>query len=143
MINIKYTTIPLTKENIKLLEQIRYNAYQINISPINNNYTIQLKNNQYIVFGCFLNEKLVGACYISNSYKSLYIEQLFILKEYQKSNHKLGSNLLRFILKNKKIIEKYYNSKFNISYLDSTKELTTFYQSLGYKESNFLMRKRI
>lgn len=119
MNNIKFEIINLNEKNIKLLENIRYNAYQLNpldFPPKNTFHTRELKNGKYLVFGCYLNNQLIGACYTSKSHNSLYIEQLFILKEFQKNKEHYGSNLLKFVLQNKEIIEKYFNSKFNFSY---------------------------
>lgn len=146
MNNIKYEIITLTDDNITLLENIRYNAYNIEQNKLQKEESFQikeLKNGKYIVFGCFIDNTLVGACYISNAYKSLYIEQLFILKKYQKSKLHLGTNLLKFVLKNQNIIEKYFNTKFYFSYLDNYKNTTEFYKSLGYNETEFLMRKKL
>lgn len=143
---IKYEIIPLTEENITLLETIRYDAYNININdfPINNTlHTKELKNNKYLVFGCYLNNQLTGACYVSKNHNSLYIEQLFILKKYQNSNLHLGTNLLLHILNNKEIIEKHFNQKFKYSYLDNSKDTYNFYQSLGYIEKENFMRKKL
>lgn len=146
MTDIKYEIITLNEETITLLEKIRYNAYGMNpndFSPENTLYTRELKNDKYLVFGCYLNNQLIGACYTSKAHNSLYIEQLFILKKYQKSNLHLGSNLLKFALTNKKVAEDYFNSKFHFSYLDDYANTSDFYKSLGYVEKETHMRKRI
>lgn len=144
--DIKYKLISTNEDNITLLENIRYNAYGMNpneFPPEQTFYTKELKKNKYLVFGCYLDNQLVGACYISNLYNSLYIEQLFILKEYQNSPYHLGSNLLKFVLTNKKIVEDYFNSKFNFSYLDNYKGTSNFYKNLGYTEKESTMKRRI
>lgn len=146
MTNIKYEIIPLTEENITLLERLRYDAYGMNpndFPPENTLHTRELKNGKYLVFGCLLDNQIVGACYTSNTRKSLYIEQLFILKKYQNSSPHLGTNLLKFVLANKKVAEEYFNSKFYFSYLDTYKNTTSFYESLGYEEKDSHMRKRL
>ena len=147
MTNIKYEVVHLTEENINLLERIRYDAYNMNPNdfPVENTYhTRELKNGKYLVFGCYLNNQLVGACYTSKTYNSLYIEQLFILKKYQKSDLHLGSNLLKFVLNNKNLVENYFNTQFFFSYLDNYQNTTDFYKSLGYRETNdSQMRKRL
>lgn len=146
MTNIKYEIIPLTEENITLLERIRYDAYKMNtyaLPPENTFYTRELKASKYLVFGCYLNNQLIGACYTSKAHNSLYIEQLFILKKYQKSNFHFGSNLLKFVLANKKVAEEYFNSNFYFSYLDNYKNTSNFYKSLGYTETESYMKKRL
>lgn len=141
--NIEYKHIPLDEQIIDKLENIRYNAYEItNQPPIKENYHYRmLQQNKYLVYGCYLNDQLVGACYISNSYNSLYIEQLFIKKQYQKTGLYLGKNLLTYILTQKDKIEKHFNTTINYSYLDSTPNSINLYKSLGYKETKNLMRK--
>lgn len=146
MYHIEYQTIPITEENINLLEQLRYNAYGIdstNFKVEETYHAKQLREGKYLVFGCFLETQLAGACYISNSYNSLYIEQLFIKKEYQRSNLHLGSNLLKYILKNKQIIENYFQTNFYYSYLDTSKNNEQLFLQLGYQEKNFLMYKNL
>lgn len=146
MTNIEYKLIPLTKENIQLLEKIRYNAYGLdlnNIPPENGFYTKELTQGKYLVFGCYLDNQLVGACYTSKSLNSLYIEQLFILKQYQRSSLHLGSNLLKYVLDHKQVAEDYFKSTFYFSYLDNYKDTINFYKSLGYEERDWNMRKRL
>lgn len=142
--NIEYKNITLSYDNIKLLETIRYNAYgfkDINIEM--GFYMNKLNDKDYLVIGVLLDNKLVGACYIKNTYNSLYIDQLFILKEYQKSSLHLGSNLLKYILINKEIIEKYFKTKIFYSYLDNNKNTVGFYEKFGYRKVGSLMKKRI
>ena len=70
-------------------------------------------------------------------------EILFIKKEYQRSNLHLGSNLLKYILKNKQIIENYFQTNFYYSYLDTSKNNEQLFLQLGYQEKNFLMYKNL
>lgn len=146
MQQIKYQIIPITEDYINLLEHMRFNAYQIDtndFNPTTSFHANELRKGKYLVFGCFINNHLVGACYISKAHNSLYIEQLFIQKEYQNSTLHLGTNLLNHILTNKHIAEKHFNTKFNYSYLDNAKNTTNFYKNLGYIESNTIMKKRL
>lgn len=146
MNNINYKIISLSENTIQLLEKLRYNAYGMdpNSFPVEKTYhTKQLKEGKYLVFGCFLNNQLVGACYTSKTHNSLYIEQLFIKKEYQNTPLHLGTNLLIYILENKQIVEDYFQTKFNYSYLDNYKDTTNLYQSIGYHKTGTIMKKRI
>lgn len=146
MNNIEYKIIPLTKENKELLETLRFNAYQYNqknLSLQDSFYLKDLNENKYLCIGCFLNNQLLAACYIKNTYHSLYIEQLFVLEKYQKTSLHIGSNLLKYILNNKEIVEKHFNETFYYSYLDNAKNTKEFYQKLGYQEKDFLMRKKL
>lgn len=146
MNHIEYKIVPLSDETIKLLETIRFNAYNIdptNLDPTKTFYSNNLKNNKYLVFGCYLENQLIGACYISNSYNTLYIEQLFIHKNYQKSELHLGTNLLLHVLQNKQIIESYFQTTFQFSYLEDYQNTKNLYQSLGYQEKGSFMSKRL
>lgn len=146
MPNIRYEIIPLSEENITLLEQIRYDAYGIDPKnfPLEPTfYATELKKGKYFVIGCMNNNQLLGACYTSKAHNSLYIEQLFIKKKYQKSKLHLGTNLLKFVLNNKKKIETYFETNFYCSCLDCYKNTSHFYQALGYKEKYPFMKKRL
>ena len=145
-LNTEYKIISLTEENIDLLEQIRFNAYEINKKKMphtNSFYTNDLKSGNYLVIGAFIEGILVAACYTKNTYHSLYIDQLFVLKKYQNTPLHIGSNLLKYILENHQIIENYFQDKFHYSYLDNYRGTKEFYQNLGYKEKNNLMKRHL
>ena len=145
-LNIKYKIISLTEENINLLEKIRFNAYGIDEEKMSHKksfYINDLKSGKYLVIGAFLEEILVAACYTKNTYHSLYIDQLFVLKKYQKTPLHIGSNLLKYILDNHKIIEEYFQEKFHYSYLDDYRGTKDFYQNLGYIEKENLMKRHL
>ena len=119
-LNTEYKIISLTEENIDLLEQIRFNAYEINKKKMphtNSFYTNDLKSGNYLVIGAFIEGILIAACYTKNTYHSLYIDQLFVLKKYQNTPLHIGSNLLKYILENHQIIENYFQDKFTIAIL--------------------------
>ena len=145
-LNTEYKIISLTEENIDLLEQIRFNAYEINKKKMphtNSFYTNDLKSGNYLVIGAFIEGILVAACYTKNTYHSLYIDQLFVLKKYQNTPLHIGSNLLKYILENHQIIENYFQDKFHYSYLDNYRVTKEFYQNLGYNEKNNLMKRHL
>lgn len=142
--NLEYKKIPITKENIKLLETLRFDAYQISptIYPIENSYYFHhLNDKQYLILGAFKENNLVAACYITNTHQSLYIDQLFVKKEFQRK--KIGTQFLNDILKQKNMIENHFQTKFNYSYLDNAKNTKSFYESIGYQEKNQFMRKHL
>lgn len=146
MNNINYKLLTLTEETIKTLEYLRFDAYEMDptkFPPEQTFYSKELREGKYIAFGCYLNNQLIGACYISKSHNSLYIEQLFIKKEYQNNKLHLGTKLLLYVLENKQIIEEYFQTKFYYSYLDNYQNTINFYRSIGYQETNNLMRKRL
>jgi len=146
MNQIKYSILKPTDENIILLEQLRYNAYGFDNQELKNGNPLHikyLKEGKYLAFGSYLNDQLIGGCYISNSHNSLYIEELFISKQHQKTSLHLGTNLLLHILKNKDKVEEYFKTKLNYSYLEPRKNTETFYENLGYKETSNFFKKRI
>ena len=101
----------------------------------------QLRNKKYLAFGAYLEDKLVGGCYVSNSRNSLYIEELFVRKDAKQIE--VGTNLLKYVLKRKSFIEKHYQQEFSTSCLENREELNGIYQSLGYRKiSPIVMSKR-
>lgn len=141
---IEYRVLLLNDEIINLLECLRYDSYQMKFdkSVVTQGYYYNaLSNNKYFVFGCFCDNFLIGGCYVSNLYNSLYIEQLFIKREHQ--NNGIGHKFLEYVLKNKCLIEDFYHNRFYYSYLDATPRAESLYKRLGYREDNYLMKKRI
>lgn len=135
------------KVNEKIIEELelaRFDAYGMKTDDFDLKNTFsanQLRNKKYLAFGAYLEDELVGGCYVSNSRNSLYIEELFVKKEAQKI--KVGTNLLKYVLKRKSFIEKYYHQEFNTSCLENRNESNGIYQSLGYRKiSSIVMSKR-
>ena len=145
MENVSFTLLELNAEVISMIEKIRFNAYGIDDAEfISSFYLNALNDGQYVAYGAFYDNKLIGACYVSKSYNSLFIEQLFILKKFQRSGLHLGSGLLKYVLSQKDYIETSFASTFDYSYLDSVNDATSLYESMGYRQSkNLLMRKRL
>lgn len=137
--------LKINEENIEKLELARFDAYGMKTDEFdikNTFYANELRNKKFLAFGTYLEDELIGGCYVSNSRNSLFIEQLFIKRKYQRL--KLGTLLLTYILENKEMIEKYYQREFNACCLENRKELDKFYESLGYKRINqMVMKKRI
>lgn len=100
-----------------------------------------------LIFICLYQDELVGACYVSNSFNSTYIDQFFVAKEYQEIGLHIGKNLLEYILKNKSIAETFFQSHFSWSKLEhGSQKSKTLYEKKGYVEDNTLlniMKKKI
>lgn len=129
------------------LEELRLKSYGINPSPkdYDSYYIENIVNGNMLAFTCSIDNKLVSGCYISNAFNSIYIDYLFVLKEYQNKGLHIGRQLLQFILDNKTLVEEYYKTVFTESRLyaltDKTKEI---YNNMGYKEeqaTNLLCKK--
>ena len=125
-------------------EHLRQDAYS-STEKFSDFYLKKIKEGYLLAFGCFYQNQLVGCAYLSNYLNSLYIEQLFVKKEYQNHPLHIGYHLLEYILVNKKIFEDYFNEIFEYSRLESRGH-DSFYQALGYRQENNLletMKKRI
>ena len=141
---MKYTFIGNTVESYLELEKIRSKAYEVDYH-VSVNYLEEVKKGNILMAGAYLGDQLVAGVYISSSQNSLYIEQLFVDKEYQDNELHIGSNLLKYILANKEEVEIYFNKQYTYSRLDTSNDLEPFYKKLGYrKNDNYLhMIKRI
>lgn len=138
---LKFKIIEPTKENILELERLRYSAYSFfdpTLNETNSYYFKKIWEGKMIACGAFLNSSLVAGCYISNSHHSLYIEQIFVKKEFQ--NHKdlrIGSTLIEYVLKNKEWIENFFHESFSYAKVEpASNSLIEYYGKLGFKESN-------
>ena len=141
---ISCKNLKITDENIEKLELARFDAYGMKTDDFDLKNTFsanQLRNKKYLAFGAYLEDKLVGGCYVSNSRNSLYIEELFVRKDAKQIE--VGTNLLKYVLKRKSFIEKDYQQEFSTSCLENREELNGIYQSLGYRKiSQIVMSKR-
>ena len=137
--------VDLNLKNIEDLERLRYDAYDMNsleIPYLDTFYANEMKKGKYVVYVCYNNLELVGACYVSNAHK-LYIEQIFVKKKYQSMG--IGKILLEYVLNNKKQIEEYFNEEYDYSYLSpKSNSYNKYYEELGYKEvDSMYMKKRL
>ena len=128
-------------DNLIKIETIRNSVSNINY------YIKNIKEGRFKMVGAFLNDEIIGGAYISSSFNSLYIEQIFIRNDYQRSELHVGYNLMKFILNNKIEFEKIFKKDFYYSKLEpNSNEVESFYNKLGYvKEDNIFgtMKKRI
>lgn len=142
---IEFRRIEINDDTIKQLETARYEAYDmknLEISCTDSFYAKELKTGKYMAYGAYLEEELIGACYITNCL-DLYIEQLYIKPEYR--SLKIGKQLLLHVLQSKNEIENYFNERYNYSYLSTrSDELNNYFEKLGYKNVNDVyMKKRL
>ena len=131
--------------DISKLEKLRCNAYGMEYNGDNLYYKNKISDGNIVPLGCFYKQELVAGIYISNSLNSLFIEQIFVKREFQNSDLHIGNYLLHYVLKNKHIFEDYFGVKFSYSRLDNRGH-ESFYEKLGYvSENNLLdtMKKRI
>ena len=130
-------------DNIFRLENLRFKAYDLD-EEFNGLtiYRFGLESGSIVPFGFFINDILVGGCYVSSQEDSLYIEQLFVHPQLQGSGLKVGRLLLNFVLYQKQKLEEYFHTKFQESALEpSTKKARAIYEKMGYEMNDHLMRK--
>ena len=141
--DLLFKRVFINEETIEILEQVRYDAYgmlSLEIPCTKSFYANELRKNKYIVYAAYLDDELVGACYVSNS-RSLYIEQLFVKKKYQ--SLEIGKRLLLYTLYNKKEIEQYFKETYKYSYLSSiSNKFNKYYEELGYKKVDEVYMKK-
>ena len=140
--NITYKIILPSKNLVKQLEYLRFACFDMDINYLKDNQTFyeqNILNGKVLVFGAFKEDELVGACYVSVNLKSLYIDQLFIRKNYQKEQ--IGKGLLEFVLKKKNVIGEYYDTFITNVFLDACNQSQEFYEKLGFNENNGRMHK--
>lgn len=144
MIEIK--VLEPTIENAYLTEELRLKSY--GISPKEEDYDKyyieNICNGSIMVFAYYKEKHPIAACYISDSFNSIYIDYLFVLPEYQNKGLQIGRKLLQFIFDNKHIVEEYYHKEFTQSKLYAANEKAkSIYKEFGYKEeqSELLVKK--
>ncbi len=140
---IKYVLLKRNTKTISNLKTMRLNVF--NFPPYINDskyFKYNIKHRNFLVYGLIIDNKLVGASYISDRYNSLYIEEIFIDKKYQ--NRGLGKSLLMYILKENQYISKYYKKELEVSKLEYTNlNNKRLYNLLGYKDDYHVLVKRL
>lgn len=102
-------------EVVNKFELLRLDAYSkiVSLENINKTYEIMISMKRFLVVGLYLDDCLVGGCYVSGLKDYLFIEQLFIKKEFQNSGLKLGRYLLQSILCDKNKLLEFFNKEFS------------------------------
>lgn len=126
-----------SEETAMKLEDIRLRSYGIKPTPndYEKYYIDNIINGSILVFTCYLDNQLVGGCYVSNAFNSIYIDYLFVLREYQQKGLHIGKQLLEHIIANKHLIEEYFGREFSESKLYATSDKSKkIYHKMGYEE---------
>lgn len=120
--------------NVKEIEDLRRDSFNIKFDN-RNFYEQQINNGKILPLGGYINDELVAGVYISASFQSLYIDQLFVKKEYQHNGY--GTNILQFVLNNKYIFEDFFKTEFEFSKAEIRNEnALKLVQNLGYKQTD-------
>ena len=128
---------------VKDLEELRDNI--IGVDDMSTYYLDLIHSGNVVGVGCFYQGQLIGGAYVLNSYNSLFIEYVFVKDEFQNSSLHVGSSIVKYILDNKEIFEKYFGVNFDFCRLES-RNTDSFYSTLGFKKENNIletMRKRL
>ena len=134
---IQYTLLSPSDNVIIYMEKIRFEAHndKLTTNPLNSFYGYMLKNGSMLVFTALKDGKPVAGAYVSNLNHAIHIEHVFVKPELQNSDDHIGSNLIKYIISCKAILELYYKEKLDnvrIEYInDRTKHI---YQNLGFEE---------
>ena len=135
--------------DIKEIETLRKEAFNIDETKldagINNFYEKQIEDNKILPIGGYVNDELVAGIYISAALNSLFIEQLFVKKEYRHNGY--GKQIVKFVLDNKHIFEEFFKQEFDFSKAEiRNNDALKLVENLGYSETNDIygtFRKRI
>ena len=142
-LNMKAKMLDNSMENIYKLENLRFKAYGLDQTFEGLTiYTFGLDSGTIVPFGFYINDMLVGGCYVSAQEDYLYIEQLFVHPQLQGSGLRVGRLLLNFVLSQKQRLEEYFHTEFQESALEpSTNKAKAIYEKMGYEMNDHLMRK--
>ncbi len=149
-LKIAIKTLPPTRENIKNCEQVRYDSIGQTISEeylLTSKCASRILDAEIFMFAMYVEDILVAGCYVSDSFDTLFIEQLFVKKEYQETGLYLGRNLLKYVLENRESVERYFHFHPTRSELFFTTDKSKYiYEKMGYKtkkEEIHLMSKSL
>ncbi len=139
---MQYKLLWPTEDTVSKLEYLRFDVFEMDKTYLKENQTFYeqaLLKGQVYAFGALLNNAIIAGCYVSVNLNNLYIDQLFVSKEYQKDE--IGKHLLEYVLKHRKLIEELTGTILKGSFLDSCNKSQGFYEKLGYREKEGRMHK--
>ncbi|MDE5888844.1 MAG: GNAT family N-acetyltransferase [Bacilli bacterium] len=139
-LKVEIKVLKPSKENIKECERIRYDAIGQVIPEqflTSSKCAGRLYNAEMLIFGMYLDDILAAGCYVSDSFDTLFIDHLFVKKEFQETGLYLGRQLLKHVLDNREATEKYFHfrpTKSELFYIDNKSKRT--YEKMGYTIKN-------
>ena len=137
---MNHKLLPPTEENIITAETLRYNTYnsEVPTNILDDYYSKSIQKGTMLLFGTYIGEELCAACYVSVVGYSIFIDQLFVKKEYQNTGLRIGRQLLEYINFNKQIVQEHLQCRsLQTSKLIYTSEKSkSLYLKIGYKETN-------
>lgn len=147
-LKIEIKTLHPTKDNIKVCECIRYDSIGQKIPDeylLNSKCASRILDAEILIFAMYVEDILAAGCYVSDSFDTLFIEQLFVKKEFQETGLYLGRRLLTYVLENRETVERYFHYHPTESELFFTSNKSkNIYEKIGYKtkeEKTNLMSK--
>ena len=132
---MKYVIVSTLSEMNKL-EEIRKIVNNIK-SQETSFYLNEMQKGTVVPVAVIIDDEIIGGVYISCSMSSLFIENIFVQKDYQ--GRGIASSLINYVIKNKSIFEEHFERKFTLSKLEPNSDsIISFYRKLGYSEPNEL-----
>lgn len=138
---------PENDEEIYKAEYLRFRAYRLPTDLVDGDfsfYHMQIRNGSMIPYVLYIRGRMVAGCYVSNTYNTLFIDQLFVIPELQESGLKLGRLLLKYVLASKDELGQMFQQDLEESALESINEKSTaIYKKEGYEQRGHLMVKKL
>ena len=137
--NVTFNILLPNEDIIDYMEKMRLQAhdYKEDVDTLNTYYGALLRQQRLLMFAVCLNGTPVAGAYVSNFDHSIYIEHIFVRKEFQHTNFHFGTALIKYIMSKKELIEQYYReplSTIRIEYINA--ETKKIYEALDFTEGD-------
>lgn len=145
---ISFNIIPLTEGEIDKSMEVKSEAFN-DISTSSKIFNMilkeKLKNEEYIVFGAYYKNKLIGGSFVTyfdiKDEAVLLIEYIFIKKEYRRQG--IATRLMKFIFDSKELMEQMFSREFKKCLINPiTQEEKKLYQKMGFDDDELVFMSR-
>lgn len=110
---IRHTMLSTDDDTLINIEKLRAECFNTEPNFQFNWYINSIQSGRLIPFGTYVDDELAASAFVEYTQEKLHITLIFTKPKFQETGLKLGRQLLKYIISNKKVLEEYFGVEIN------------------------------